>query len=324
MRRSLMAAALNPHSMKPILSALALATVGPLCADESAPLAGTPFAEEAYWAPVLTYPQPGSLHGVFNLDFANQDVTPHGLLLEDQGLMIQPLLLLYTPLYADPTRWLSNLTFTVGGWGNWHSRVGGEVPANWREVDLFAGLTCIMERNWQLSAFYSAYLSQTESYPTAWDCAIALSYDDADLSGDAALHPFIEFKQQTEGSTTMAFVTDNADESYSFRLGVIPRHQFEHFKLEVPTFLTLVPEGFYQLSDGQPAPGGIGFMSAALKLTVPVESLSTNALRTSLYAAAQYYRIANAGLLDVNQALGASGQRDKDIVQFHLGLNVSF
>ncbi len=287
-------------------------------------MAGEPFTQEAYWAPVVGYPHPGSLHAVFNLDFTNQDVTQHGLLLENRGLIIQPLMVFYTPLHADPADWLGNVTFSAGCWGDWHSRPGGKEPANWREVDLFAGLTSVIEGNWQLTSFCSEYLSQTHAYPAAWDCALALTYDDTGLSGAAALHPFVEYRPQIHGSTTVAIAAGNAPESYSLRLGITPQHQFGPLKLELPAFLTLVPEGFYQDSGGQPAAGGIGFMSAALKLTLPLQCLSTKSVSTTFYAAAQYYRIVNGGLLDTNELLGTAPRREQDILQFHLGLHATF
>lgn len=310
--------------MMRLLLVLAFAQPALLRAEQSAAMTGVPFSQESYWAPVMAYPRPGSLHAVFNLDFTNQDVTPHGMLLENQGLIIQPLLMFYTPLLADPAEWLGNVTFSAGGWGNWHSHPGGKVPANWREVDLFGGLTCTIERDWQFTAFCSAYRSQTQSYPAAWDCALALTCDDTWLLGAAALHPFLEYRPQIHGTTTVVIDPESAGESYSFRMGIVPQHQFGRIKLELPAFLTLVPQGFYQDSSGRPAAGGLGFMSAALKLSVPLQCLSTRDVSTTLYTAAQYYRIVNDGLLDTNEVLGAASGREQNIVQFHLGMRVAF
>ena len=47
-------------------------------------------------------------------------------------------------------------------------------------------------------------------------------------------------------------------------------------------------------------------------------------VRTTAYAAVQYYRLVNPGLLDTNQVLGATSARDADLLQFHVGLNVAF
>jgi hypothetical protein len=74
----------------------------------------------------------------------------------------------------------------------------------------------------------------------------------------------------------------------------------------------------------RPEPGGVGFLSAALKLSLPLERLSFGSVRTTAYAAVQYYRLVNSGLLDTNQVLGATSGRDADLLQFHVGLNVAF
>ncbi len=315
--------------------------------------AATPFTEEAYWAPVANYPRPGDIHGVLNINLTDHYLTSHALHQENQGVMVQPLLLLTTPLYADRMTWLSDLTLTLGGWGSYHTHEGGDVPAHWREADLISGLTATFARDIKLSAFYSAYLSQTQSYDTAWELAVALSYDDTALLGDFALHPFVEYRQQTEGRIVVDFVPDLLNESHSFKLGITPQHQFKHVKLELPTYVTLVPKGFYQRStqktvheryygydytryryypidyyypvyDGQPAKGGIGYFSTALKASVPLKFMSTDKIACSLYGAVQYYRLVNEGLLDGNVALDAAGKRERDILQFHLGLTMAF
>lgn len=327
--------------MKRVPAALLLAatTVHGGDAPAPAPIAA-PFAAESYWAPVMAYPRPGSLHGVGNLDVTDSFVTANGLLLDDQGVMFQPTLMLNAPLYADPTRALSTATLSLGGWASWDSHEGGEVPANWREVDLFAGLTVAFERRWIFTAFYTTYLSQTDSYPTAGDLALGLNCDDTEWLGAAALHPFVEFKLQTDGSTTLPYGDAAVDEGYMFRAGLVPQRQWGRFKFELPVFFTLVSDGFYQGSDairsggyqGGPVaaygwrsePGGVGFVSGALKLSTPLEWLSGSAVRTSAYAAVQYYHLVNEGLLDTNQALGATSSRRDDLVQFHFGLNLAF
>ncbi len=333
---------------------LTLGAIGTLLAGEGPPpVPGSPFAEEAYWATVMNYPRPGNLHGIVNFNATDDYVTGNGLLLENQGVMLQPLVRVTTPLSANPTKWLSTVSLTLGGWATWHSNEDAADPREWQEVDVFGGISAQFARDWTLSTFYSAYLSQTGAFPTAWDLVVALSYDDRRLFGALALHPFVEFKRQTEGSVTVSFVPENRDESYSFRLGVAPSRQFKHFRIELPAFVTLVPEGFYQRSstktetglfyaydpyylvyypvpytyevhDGQPAQGGIGFLSAAMKATVPVEVLSSQQVHTAVYGAVQFYHFVNEGLIEGNQALAGTSSREEDLVQFHVGVTVSF
>jgi hypothetical protein len=327
--------------MKRLLTALFLLPVVSRGGEVPAVPEATPLAAEAYWTPVLDlYPRPGSIHGVANLDFTNLFVTANGLLLENQGLVAQPMLMLGTPLYSDPTQWLNSVALTLGGWSSWDSHAGGEEPAHWREVDLLAGLTLAFERNWKLTAFHTTYLSLTDSFPTASDLALALTLDDTEWLGSAALHPFLEFKFQTQGSTTQPYADAPYDDGCMLRAGIVPQRQWGRCKLELPVYFTLVSDGFYQGSetirnsgfDGSPAaayewraePGGVGFLSAALKLSLPLESLSTTAVHTTAYAAVQYYRLVNKGLLDTNQVLGATSGRQADLLQFHVGLNIAF
>ncbi len=341
--------------MKGLLTVLALVLVSRafLRAEDNPPRLATPFAEEASWAPVMGGPQPGSLSGLINFNFTNRYVTNHGLQIENQGLGAQPLLLLSTPLYVDHTAWLSNVTFTAGGWSTWHSHEGGTPAAHWRELDLFGGLTFTLARDWKLTAFYTHYLSPNSAFHNAWEMALALSYDDSRLLGPFALHPFVEFRSQSEGNTTVVFNPALARSSYVFKLGINPSCQIGPVKVELPAFFTLVPDGFYQRSNletrhityygydythfryypidyayqvqtGRPAGGGIGYFTAALKATVPVPCLSNSHVTTSVYGAVQYYRMVNAGLLDGNQVLGAASARESDLAQFHLGINVSF
>jgi hypothetical protein len=327
--------------MKAILVAGLLLPIASRGGEAPAAPDATPLAAEAYWAPVLDlYPRPGSLHGVANLNLTDCFITANGLLLENQGVVVQPMLLLNTPLYSAPTRCLNTVSFTLGAWSSWDSHEGGEDPGNWREVDLLAGLTLAFERNWRFTAFHTTYLSQTDSFATASDLALALTCDDTEWLGAAALHPFVEFKWQTAGSTTQPYADAPADGGRMLRAGIVPQRQFGRYKLELPVYCTLVSDGFYQGSeplraagyDGSPVaglgwrpePGGIGFMSAALKLSLPLECLSTAGVHTTAYAAVQYYHLVNSGLLDTNQVLGATADRRDDLLQFHVGLNLAF
>lgn len=297
-----------------------------LDAEKAGPLIlGTPFAEEAYWKPSLAMPPTYKWHGVFNVNMTSHFITSYGLNLENQGLMIQPSLLLTTHLYAKRTSWVSEVVMTLGGWSSWHTRPGGNDPGHWRELDLYGGLTFTVARDWKLSVFYSSYLSQTASFPTAWDLAFALNLDDTRWLGDYALHPFIEFRRQTEGRNNVSFLDSNTDESYLFKVGVAPAHVFKTgFKLELPLYATLVPKAFYQRFNGDAASGGVAFFSTALRGSMPLRFLSTTRTQCSIYGAVQYYQLLNEGLLDTNQALNLTRERHKNILQFHAGLTLSF
>lgn len=298
--------------------------VEPVIAPTIRPL-GTPFAEEAFWAPALVMPETFKVHGVFNMNLTDQFITGYGLNLENQGVMIQPHLMLSTHLYANRLSPVSEIVLTGGAWSAWDSRQGGVDPGRWREVDAYGGLTLTVARDWKLSGFYTAYMSQTSSFPTAWDLAIALTLDDTRWLHQYALHPFVEFRRQTEGRNNLNLKQAAADESYLFKLGIAPAHTFSSgLKLELPVFATLVPDGFFQRFDGRSASGGVGFVSTALKATMPLKRLSTKRLGWSVYGAVQFYHLTNSGLLDTNQILNATSRRKSEFTQFHAGLTLNF
>ncbi len=306
---------------------------------------GTPFDEEAFWSPVLVQAAPGRLHGLINLELSNAYVTTHGLLVENQGVVFQPLLSLSADLYLRPAEFLSGVTATVGGWSSVHSRESGKQPGHWNEGDLFGGLTLAFARDWRLSAFYERYYSQTDSYPETAEVALTLSYDDTRALGLFALHPYVTLTPQVENKTSVTFRADKIHRSYEWRLGVTPAYQFQQIplKLELPTFFTLVPNDYYQRStletrhleifgidypyqvyNGAGGGNGVGYFTTALRASVPLKFMPRQTGFWNVYAAVQYYRFVNAGLLDNNQVLGADAQRERNLVQFHAGLSISF
>ncbi len=305
---------------------------------------GTPFTEEAFWAPVLAA-RASRFHGVLNLEVTDHYVTLHGLNIENQGIVFQPLLVLAVDLYSKPKDFLSGVTLTAGGWSSIHEHRSGKVLGNVNEADAFAGLTFTFARDWSFSSFYSGYFSQTHNYPTAWELAFTVGYNDERVLGPFALHPYLTYTRQTEGKTSVVFRKDRTNESYELRLGIDPGYQFKAIpvKVEFPTFVTYVPNNFYQRStletksvrifgfdysyqqlDGAGGGAGIGFFSTAARVSMPLDFVWKRAGRWTVYAAAQYYRFNNPGLIDGNQALGASSKRERELVQFHGGLSVSF
>jgi hypothetical protein len=267
------------------------------------------------------------VRGDFNLNLTDQFVSASGLLVEDDELMIQPTLTLYTPLFTDPAGWLQTVTLTAGFWANWSSEEGGIDPARWREMDTFAGLTLTADRRWRLTGVYTLYDSLTGSFSTASDLALGVVFDDTDWLGSAALHPFLEWRWQTSGSTTQPVPDLPPGEGWICKVGVTPQWSTDWGRLEFPVFAAFVSDGFYYdfneaAGAWQAASGGAAFFSAAIKLSRPVPWLSKGRLQTQAYASVQYHHLASDALMETSRALGNDGRRD--FVQFHAGLRISF
>ena len=299
---------------------------------------GTPFREIALLDPLLfSAPPPQPLHALLTLDFTDHYLTSNGLHVENQGLVAQPLLLLTYSPSSIPA-----LTLTLGTWNSWHTHPSGHHPHHWSETDWLGGLTLTLARDWSLSAFYSRYESRTGSFARSSSLAFTLAHD-------SFLHPYITATRQTEGQQTYVFYQPLADESYSLQFGIAPSYTFQRWpiKVELPTYFTCVPDGFYQelrtetktvathyyghtyhyrysYPAAHRAPGGIGYLSSALRLSMPLAFIPERYGKWTAFTAAQYYHFINEGLLDGNQALGASTQRERALLQFHAGVSIYF
>ena len=302
----------------------------------------TPFKEEAFWATALRRAEQGRLHGFMNLEVSNLYVTTHGLVVENQGLVFQPLVSLYSEVYVRPNNLLSSVLLTVGGWASDHTHASGRKPGHLNEADGFAGVTATFARDWKLSLYYSRFYSETDSFPTASELSITLAYDDTARLGRLALHPYFTVTPQLEGKTSVIFRPDHSSRSVECRIGIDPYWQGKRFplRLELPAFVTFVPGNYYQRStletrhvrifgyeypyrayNGAGGDSGAGFASVAMRASLPLRFMPLPGVWT-VYASVQYDRLFNPGLLDSNQAIGSG--RSPDVFQFHAGLSYLF
>src|SRR6187397_28149 len=75
------------------------------------------------------------VNGLVSFDFSDHYITPRGLNVEDEGLIAQPLLLLFWKLHASDKGPVTDVTLTSGLWNSFHSRPSGPEPSRWAEID---------------------------------------------------------------------------------------------------------------------------------------------------------------------------------------------
>jgi hypothetical protein len=290
-----------------------------LCALLAAPFAVTARAEDAAPAPF------SKVHGLLQLEFSNAYITPRGLLVENQGLVIQPLLLLFWDLYASDKGVIDDVTLTTGIWNSVHTHRSGVTPGRWNEFDPFAGLTFKFEKQWQFDIFYTGFISETNTFTTSTNLDAKLTYHDAPCSVGISLNPYVEYFQELTNKATIPLGGTEDDTGFYFQLGATPTYTVPgtKVKLELPTYVSLVSSNFYHRTSGADGGSGVGLFSTELKATVPL-SIPASYGFWSAYAGVQYYHLVNKGLLDGNAIAGASGSADRDLYQVHAGVTVFF
>lgn len=285
-----------------------------------AAMAGSPAPKSP--AVVAPTPEPW-IHALLQLDFSDHYITPRGLNVENEGLVFQPLFLVFWDLYNDKDSLIQNVTLTTGVWSSFHTNESGADPGHWNEFDPIGGLAFKFADDWKLDVNYTAFKSMVDSYPTSQHLELKLSYDDSKALGAFALHPYVAFWQELDKKATVTFNNATSEESSYFTIGINPGFKAGPVKVEFPTFINLVNEDFYQQFDGTGGGSGLAVFGTEVKLSVPLTFVPKDLGFWTLYAGVKYYHLNNDGLRDGNLVLTANEHKD-DLVQFHGGISIFF
>ncbi|QIF01545.1 hypothetical protein [Roseimicrobium sp. ORNL1] len=314
---------MNLLSKKCLSHSLAtLAVAGALLSGTPQLFAGAPSTKGV--VPVETKPADPWIHALLQVDISDHYITPRGLNVENEGVIFQPLFLVFWTLYSEPDAFLQDITLTTGVWSSFHTNKSGADPGYWNEFDPIAGLGFKFDGGVKLDLNYTAFKSMVDSYPTSQHMEIKLSYDDSKLwGGGFALNPSVAYWQELEDKATVVFDPSKSDESFYFTIGINPTFKAGPVKLEFPTFINLVGDDFYQQFDGSPGGDGLAVFCTGVKASIPLTFVPKDYGFWSLYAGVKYYHLDNQGLLDGNKVLTPNEHRE-DLVQFHGGISIFF
>jgi hypothetical protein len=278
-------------------------------------------------APESSIASPSILSGLLNFEFSDHHLTSRGVDLQERGLISQPKLLLYWRLYAprDQTADVNEVTLTTGVWNDVDTVQSGVRPSNWNEIDPSAGINVKFLRDWTFESPFTAFMSESHSYPTTWNWEPHLTYHDHCIP-NFSFNPYVGFFDELYNKSTVVFDQSKTHSGYYCILGFDPTYVFQKIplKLELPSYLTIPSDEFYQQKDGSPGGSGLGLISILFKATVPLEFIPKSLGVWSVYAGVQYDYLNNPGLLDGNQLLTGSPVRDRSILQYHAGLTIHF
>ena len=313
-----------------IFAALITATLS--FAVTSSVSAGQAAAKGTEQVPPLPEAPPQSLiHGLINVDLSNAYITPRGLDVQNKGLVIQPLLLLFFDLYSSKQNPITDVTLTIGDWNSVHTAIvgSGPKPGHWNETDPLTGLTVKFFKDLQFDAFFTAFVSEVDAFKTSTNVDLKLTYHDKVLNNKLvrglSINPYFEMFIETSNKATVVLNKATSKRGYYFQLGVDPTYAFENFPLaiELPTYVNFPSDNFYQNFSGKGSVSTIGLFSTELKGTVPLKFIPKGYGNWSVYAGVQYYYLVNKGLLDENQVL-ATSERKHNLWQVHGGLTLVF
>ena len=123
------------------------------------------------------------VNGLMTFDFSDNYITPRGLHVEDEGLVTQPLVLLFWKLRSSNQGSVADVTLATGVWNSFHSERAGVNPSRWNEVDPILGLTVKFRKGFTVDAGTTAFYTPTDSYATSAHADFKLTYNDSWLRG---------------------------------------------------------------------------------------------------------------------------------------------
>jgi len=254
-----------------------------------------------------------------------------GVVLENQGVIVQPFTDLYFKLY-EGEGFLNKVSLNLGIWSSIHSRhtdagaVSGGDPTtrSWYEFDWTAGIAFTFAKNFTFTPSIYSFLSPNDGFSTFYGLNLNLAYNDSELwGGKFALNP----------SVTVLFELENkagsgADEGVYYEVALNPSFPIGPVTLSVPLKAGFGSGDFYgslNQSTGAVEDEAFGYFSAGVVASLPLKFIPECYGTWTVNASATYYYLGD-GTADFNTAPRGGAVRDFDHNEwvFGGGLTVAF
>jgi hypothetical protein len=237
------------------------------------------------WKAPPAPPAPSSLdiHGFFDLTFANDYITPRGLLVTNTGLTTQVLTGLVLDLYKNPMGFVNDVSFTMGTWNDLWSDQHEPIVGAWNEFDWFLDLDFKFAQYWKFEVEYGEFLppahgvqlqagqvvggvtllskqfvGETSTFRgDEGHVQLTLAFDDSKSGLPIAFNPYIRWFYQTAGGQYCASVVvlGNCSGVYYFEPGIVPTLDMKKYwgipvTLTAPTWFSVGPTEFWNRNNG--------------------------------------------------------------------------
>lgn len=215
------------------------AAIAAACFAGSSAFAGTPVRTvKPSKGPVPPAPE-SCITGNIGFDITSEYIR-HGIVQQNQGFQIQPYADLHFRVY-EGSGVLSSLTADIGIWNHFESHHPGRASTtpNWREFDFTIGVTAKMDK-FSISPQFIVRESPADVAVNAYAVGLTLRYDDTDMLGDFAMHPYLhaEFEGWIDDRGTIGnYGTTPArrgGQHQYVELGIAPGHTYGDLTLTVP------------------------------------------------------------------------------------------
>lgn len=263
--------------------------------------------------------------GDLGINIASQYVS-RGVVYENQDAILQPYADLYFRLY-EGDGFLNKVSLNLGIWNSFHSRhtdagvasgSGSSTTRGWYEFDFTAGVSFTFAKNFTFTPSYYTFLSPNDGFDTFQGLNAKLAYDDTDLLGAFALHPYVQVLWELENKAGTG-----PDEGVYYEIGVAPSVPVGPVTLSFPLVLGLGSSDFY--TDANGSNETYGFFSAGVTASYQLKFIPECYGVWTATAGYTYYNLGD-GTDNYNTQKRGGNVRDTDQHEhvFSGGLSVAF
>lgn len=240
--------------------------------------------------PVVEQVKESCITGDIGINVVSQYIS-RGLIFENQGAILQPYADWYFKLY-ESEGFLNKVSLNLGIWNSFHSNKtdaglvsggGGSSTRSWYEFDLTAGVAFTFAKNFTFTPSYFWFLSPNDGFNTFQGINLKLAYDDTDLLGAFALHPYVQVLFELENKAG-----NGADEGIYYEVGIAPSCPAGPITLTFPIFAGFGSNDFYAGDETY------GFFSAGITASYTLKFVPECYGSWTLTAGGAYYHLGSA------------------------------
>jgi hypothetical protein len=247
---------------------------------------------------------PAFVTGLLDLNLSDYYLTPRGVIVENSGVIAQPVLQLFFNLYESEGP-LSNVTGMVGIWNSIHSKHrdpnNSQIAPNWNEMDLLSSLSATFLKEWTFTFTYEYWISPISAFPGTSHVELRFGYSDHFLKrlmpkmpGELSINPYFNIFVEVKNKT--AADANTVNESHYFELGAVPKYVFAGYPLtiEMPTYLTFPGDHYYSQNST------LGIFGTGVRVTAPLTFIRPRYGKWSVHTDFIYKHLFNDGVVADN------------------------
>ncbi|MEQ1850150.1 MAG: hypothetical protein ABMA01_01025 [Chthoniobacteraceae bacterium] len=312
------------------------AALAAACLAGTSAYAGTPVKPGK---PVKEVMQESCITGDIGIDVTSNYISK-GVVWENQGLILLPYANLHFRV-AQNVGPIDSVTVDLGIQSVYTDNRTNALPfgttGNWLEFNFTAGVTLAIDKL-SVSPYFKVYQSPSDVFLNTYTTGVRLAYDDTDLLGDFALHPYALVELQLQGSRGNNFNVFAGPGTFHgrgqyYEVGITPAHSYGDLTLSLPIKGGFGTGGFYLGNRG------FGFFSVGIDAEYALNFVPECLGKWSVHSGVTYVRLGGTNTLipgNLGAGTGAAGlapaffspgtavANDNNQIVFGGGLKVAF